>query len=287
MKYILKIAPELKDKTNKALICLTYRLLQKYNFVLRRPSHIGQRLPLDYENKITVFLKDTISKRKELNIDEKNLHLLVNTDETPVFFDAPFYSTIDQKGKKDIKIQTAGYEKERISVILACNAIGEKLPPLVIFKGVPGKRIEKDLSKNALVKNKKLYALCQPNSWCTSDIFKFWLKEIYIKYQLSTKKKCLLIYDQAPSHKNDEIIAYMNNNNLNYLFIPAGLTSKLQPLDISVNKVFKNSYKKKYTEYVVTQSENFFNGVKKPSREDILNWINEICPGKILFKKLL
>lgn len=99
-----------------------------------------------------------------------------------------------------------------------------------------------------MVKNKKLYAVCQPNSWCTSDIFKFWLKEIYIKYQLSTKKNCLLIYNQAPSHKKDEIIAYMNNNNLNYLFIPAGLTSKLQPLDISVNKVFKNSYKKKYME---------------------------------------
>ena len=86
MKYILKIAPELQDKTNKALISWTYRLLQKYNFVLRRASHIGQRLPLDYENKITVFLKDIISKRKELNIDENNLHLLVNTDETPVFF---------------------------------------------------------------------------------------------------------------------------------------------------------------------------------------------------------
>lgn len=99
-KYILKIAPELKDKTNKALICLTYRLLQKYNFVLRRASHIGQRLPLDYENKITVFLKDIISKRKELNIDENNLHLLVNTDETPVFFDAPFDSTIPKREKR-------------------------------------------------------------------------------------------------------------------------------------------------------------------------------------------
>ena len=41
MKYILKIAPELQDKTNKAFICLTYRLSQKYNFVLRRASHIG------------------------------------------------------------------------------------------------------------------------------------------------------------------------------------------------------------------------------------------------------
>ena len=100
MKYILKIEPELQDKTNKALISLTYRLLQKYNFVLRRASHIGQRIPLDYENKITVFLEDIFSKRKELNIDENHLHLSVNTDETPVFFDAPFDSTIAKKGKK-------------------------------------------------------------------------------------------------------------------------------------------------------------------------------------------
>jgi hypothetical protein len=36
----------------------------------------------------------------------------------------------------------------------------------------------------------------------------------------------------------------MNNNNVEYQFISAGLTSKLQPLNLSVNKVFKNSYKK-------------------------------------------
>lgn len=100
MKYILKIAPELQDKTNKALISLTYRLLQKYNFVLRRASHIGQRIPLDYENKITVFLEDIFSKRKELNIDENNLHLLVNTDETPVFLKLPLIPQLTKKGKK-------------------------------------------------------------------------------------------------------------------------------------------------------------------------------------------
>ena len=78
----------------------------------------------------------------------------------------------------------------------------------------------------------------------------------------------------------------MNNNNLNYLFIPTGLTYKLQPLDISVNNAFKNSYKKIYGIYVVTQSENFFNGVKKPSREDILNWIDEIWYGENFVKKI-
>ena len=85
MNYILKLEPDLKDKSNKAIFCLAYRFLQKYNFVLRKASHIGQPLPLDYENKITVFLKDVISKRRELKIDKNNLYLLIDVDETPVF----------------------------------------------------------------------------------------------------------------------------------------------------------------------------------------------------------
>jgi len=111
-------------------------------------------LPLDYESKMTIFLKDVISKRRELKIDRNNLHLLINTDETPVFFDAPFDSTLDIKGKKEVKIQTSCYEKERLSVVLAYTSNGVRFPPLIIFKGVPGKRIENDLSKNDLVKKK-------------------------------------------------------------------------------------------------------------------------------------
>lgn len=50
--------------------------------------------------------------------------------------------------------------------------------------------------------------------------------------------------DQAPSHKNEDIISFLYINNVEYLFIPIGLTSKLQPLDLTFIRVFKNSYKK-------------------------------------------
>jgi len=214
MNYILKLEPVFKDKSNKAKFCLSYRFLQKYNFVLRKASHIGQPLSLDYENKITVFLKDLISKWRELKIDKNNLYLLINTDETPAFFDAPFDTTLDIKGKKEIKIQTSSYEKERLSVVLSWAANGERLPPLIIFKGILGKRIEKDLSKNELVKTKRLYAFCQQNAWCTCDICKIWIKEIYLKYQNKIKSKCLLFLNWAPSHKNEDIITFMYNNNV-------------------------------------------------------------------------
>ena len=52
-----------------------------------------------------------------------------------IFFDALFESTIGQKGVKQVNIKTSGYEKERISVILACAANAIKFAPLIIFKG--------------------------------------------------------------------------------------------------------------------------------------------------------
>ena len=42
---------------------------------------------------MTVFLKEIISKRKLLNIDDNNLDLIINVDETPLYIDAPFDTT--------------------------------------------------------------------------------------------------------------------------------------------------------------------------------------------------
>ena len=62
----------------------------------------------------------------------------------------------------------------------------------------------------------------------------------------------MFILDKATSHTNSIILDYLNNYGKDYIFILGKLTSKLQPLDISVNKCFKIAYKKKYTEYVVS-----------------------------------
>ena len=48
----------------------------------------------------------------------------------------------------------------------------------------------------------------------------------------------------------------MNNNQIKRLFIPGGLTRKLQPLDIAINKPFKDHLKKCYTKYQLENSGN-------------------------------
>jgi len=49
--------------------------------------------------------------------------------------------------------------------------------------------------------------------------------------------------------------------------------------------VFKDSNKKKYTDYVISHTKNLFNGVEKPSSENILTWIDEIWYSNNYLKK--
>ena len=83
-------------------------------------------------------------------------------------------------------------------------------------------------------------------AWSDYDIFKKWIDEIYLYYQDNIiKNTFLLILDKALSLCCSAIIEHLNNKIFKRIFIPGGLTRKLQPLDIvAVNKPFKDYIKK-------------------------------------------
>ena len=137
-----------------------------------------------------------------------------------------------------------------------------------------------------IVKEKKIYIKCQENSWCTTDLFKFWLNKIFLHYQNCIKKKnCLLIFDRATSHINSDIINYMNLNNIYYVIIPSGFTRFLQPLDLSINKPFKNALKEKYLNYQQTHINDITENKFTLKDEDIIRFIDEIWNKENIIKK--
>ena len=55
-------------------------------------------------------------------------------DETPISFNMPSQTTVDERGKRTISILTTGHERTNFTVTLACLADGTKLPSFIIFK---------------------------------------------------------------------------------------------------------------------------------------------------------
>ena len=69
-------------------------------------------------------------------LNHKLCRFLGNMDETPVYFDIVPGKTIECKGVKTVKVRTTGSEKRHITVVLGCTAMGDFLPPMIIFKGM-------------------------------------------------------------------------------------------------------------------------------------------------------
>ena len=193
--YAIKLTGKDFKETLNAYRCWVYRFLKRNNLSIRKASHLGQKVPNDMQNLTYKFLYEIIKARKDSEVYD-NISLIVNVDETPCYLENPLTETVDIKGKKQIEIVTYGKEKCRLTAVLGVSASGYKLPPLLILKGKIGKKKEKELNNIDIVKNKKNFVKCQENAWCSSEIFLFWINNIF-KYCIllnHTFSKLLLYY---------------------------------------------------------------------------------------------
>lgn len=102
------------------------RFMKRHGFSLCRRTSVCQKLPPHYEEKLVAYQKYIINLRQKMHYA---LQHMGNADETPVYFDMPRNETIDTVGSKEVKLVTTGYEKQRITVMLAVTADGNKLTP--------------------------------------------------------------------------------------------------------------------------------------------------------------
>ena len=145
--------------------------------------------------------------------------------------------TINEKGHNTIMIKILRQEKQRITILLSVSAERDKLAPLVVFIDNPNGRIYKNLNNNLYVKQKYLFVRYNANGWCTKSImndYNYDIWEPYINKHIFDMGRGLLIFDNAPMHTWKYIENIFINKNKGLVYIPKGLTSILQSLDISI-----------------------------------------------------
>ena len=61
-------------------------------------------------------------------------NLIINRDETPIFFDMPRTHTISKTGTWEVLVKGTKGGKRRVTFVVTCSAAGHMLKPMVIFK---------------------------------------------------------------------------------------------------------------------------------------------------------
>ena len=168
-----------------------------------------------------------------------------------------------------MKIRTTRHEKNWVTVVLACTGDGTKLKPMAIFK-------RKTLPK---INNKQgIIVSAQQKSWMDADQMKIWIEKVW-RSRLGGlgRRRSLLVYDVFEAHMTESVKAAIARENTNLADIPGGLTSLLQPLDVSLNKLFKDNVRKRRMQWMADGINEFTAGgrQKKPSEELICSWILE------------
>ena len=65
--------------------------------------------------------------------------------------------------------------------------------------------------------------------------------------------------DRARSHISEEIDDLLKENEANYVLIPPGMNSVLQPLDTHINKVFKSNVRNEYHKWLLKNNNAVIN----------------------------
>ena len=152
---------------------------------------------------------------------------IFNADETGLFWKMTPDRTLSFRGDS---CKGGKRSKERVTVLVAASALGEKLPLLVIgkskrphcFRGVLNLPVEYDANQRA---------------WMTSEKFEKWLMKVNNSMRVEGRKIAMIL-DIFSGHPN------LTLSHVKHFFLPPNTTSMTQPMDAGIIKNLKHHYRR-------------------------------------------
>jgi DDE superfamily endonuclease len=188
---------------------------------------------------------------------------VVNIDETIIFFDMEGGLTLAEKGDKTVSLKTTGTSM-RCTVLIGVTMNGEKLARLVVFKGKPDGRIARNFGGMPA----SMRYICQDKAWVDHRVFKNWIDQVWAPFALEKGDNTYLMMDEFSVHLMASCSNQIKGCGTTIDYILGGYTSKLQVMDVGVNKPFKGYVRQAYENFMIGNIEN-----RKVRREGIVQWI--------------
>ena len=183
-------------------------------------------------------------------------------DETGLFFRALPEKSLAVKGSD---CSGGKKSKERITVSLCVNSLGEFEKPLVI-----GHALKPRCFRNINPQNLPVVWTANKKAWMTTAIFTDWIMKFNSRIA-AQGRHVLLLLDNAPAHPQE-----LELSNVVLQYLPANTTSMLQPLDLGIIKNLKCHYRTRQLRTILSKIDNASSATevaKSISVLDACHWV--------------
>ncbi|KAM8816204.1 pogo transposable element with ZNF domain isoform 3-T3 [Rhynchonycteris naso] len=209
------------------------RFMLRHHLTPHARRAVAHTLPKDVAENAGLFIEFV---QRQIHNQDLPLSMIVAIDEMSLFLDTEVLSSDD---RKENALQTVGTGEPWCDVVLAILADGTVLPTLVFYRG--------QMDQPANVPDSILLE-AKESGYSDDEIMELWSTRVWQKHTACQRSKGMLVMDCHRTHLSEEVLAMLSASSTLPAVVPAGCSSKIQPLDVCIKRTVKNFLHKKWKE---------------------------------------
>ncbi|XP_069932803.1 pogo transposable element with ZNF domain isoform X11 [Oryctolagus cuniculus] len=209
------------------------RFMLRHHLTPHARRAVAHTLPKDVAENAGLFIEFV---QRQIHNQDLPLSMIVAIDEISLFLDTEVLSSDD---RKENALQTVGTGEPWCDVVLAILADGTVLPTLVFYRG--------QMDQPANVPDSILLE-AKESGYSDDEIMELWSTRVWQKHTACQRSKGMLVMDCHRTHLSEEVLAMLSASSTLPAVVPAGCSSKIQPLDVCIKRTVKNFLHKKWKE---------------------------------------
>uniref|UniRef100_A0A8C2QMA6 Pogo transposable element with ZNF domain n=1 Tax=Cricetulus griseus TaxID=10029 RepID=A0A8C2QMA6_CRIGR len=209
------------------------RFMLRHHLTPHARRAVAHTLPKDVAENAGLFIEFV---QRQIHNQDLPLSMIVAIDEVSLFLDTEVLSSDD---RKENALQTVGTGEPWCDVVLAILADGTVLPTLVFYRG--------QMNRLANVPDSILLE-AKESGYSDDEIMELWSTRVWKKHTACQNSKGMLVMDCHRTHLSEEVLALLSASSTLPAVVPAGCSSKIQPLDVCIKRTVKNFLHKKWKE---------------------------------------
>ncbi|XP_029880326.1 pogo transposable element with ZNF domain isoform X10 [Aquila chrysaetos chrysaetos] len=209
------------------------RFMLRHNLSMHTRRAVAHPLPKDVEDNASCFIEFV---QRQIHTQDLPLSMIAAIDEISLFLDVEVLSSDD---RKENALQTVGTGEPWCDVVLTILADGSVLPTLVFYRG--------HVQQPANVPE-SIMLEAKENGYSDDEVMELWSSRVWQKHTECQNSKGMLVLDCHRTHLSEEVLSLLSASSTLPAVVPAGCSSKIQPLDVCIKRTVKNFLHKKWKE---------------------------------------